>query len=123
MRLLVDAMNVIGTRPDGWWRDRDAAVRRLVARLAALAVTRGDDITVAVDGRARPDLAEGVHDGVTVLYARRSGRNGADERILEEIRSDPDPSSLTVLTSDRELARRARQLGATVRGATSLAGG
>ncbi|HWG72643.1 MAG TPA: hypothetical protein VG184_01170 [Acidimicrobiales bacterium] len=27
MRLIVDPMNVVGARPDGWWRERDAAVR------------------------------------------------------------------------------------------------
>jgi selenocysteine lyase/cysteine desulfurase len=34
--LLVDAANVVGSRPDGWWRDRAGATARLLARLAAL---------------------------------------------------------------------------------------
>ena len=55
-----------------------------------------------------------------VAYARRGGRNAADDRIVEEIARDHDPSSLTVVTSDRELAQRARALGAQVEGAGAL---
>ena len=121
MRLLVDGMNVIGARPDGWWRDRDGAVRRLVDRLSRRVAGGGDDITVALDGRPLPGLAEGMHHGVRVVYARRPGPGGADDRIVEEVAHDPEPGSLTVVTSDRELARRVGELGAAVRGAASLA--
>ena len=67
-RLVVDGMNVIGSRPDGWWRDRDGAVRRLLAKLQALAHTDGDDITLVLDGRPLPDVSEGEHDGVQVQH-------------------------------------------------------
>ena len=120
--MLVDGMNVIGARPDGWWRDRDQAVRRLVARLAAMVAGGSDEITVAFDGRPLPDLAEGTHDGVGVLYARRSGPDGADDRIVEEVARHPDPGSLTVVTSDRALAGRVHRLGARVAGVTALIG-
>ncbi len=52
----IDAMNVIGSRPDGWWRDREGAVRRLVDDVREWA--RGpteDDVTVVLD--AGPDDA------------------------------------------------------------------
>ena len=68
--LVVDGMNVIGTRPDGWWRDRAGATRRLLARLHALHDATGDPVTVVLDGRPLPDVPEGDHDGVHVLYAR-----------------------------------------------------
>jgi hypothetical protein len=55
-RLMVDGMNVIGSRPDGWWRDRDGAVRRLLARLQELAASTGDDVTLVLDGRPLPDV-------------------------------------------------------------------
>ena len=116
-RLLVDGNNVIGSRPDGWWRDRQGAARRLVAELAAFAARTGDQVMVVFDGRPVPGMAEGVHNGVHVAYATRAGRNAGDDRIVEEIARDEDPSSLTVVTSDRELARRARELGAQVEGA------
>ena len=119
-RLVVDGMNVIGSRPDGWWRDRDGAVRRLVGRLQQLVRTTGDDVTLVLDGRPLADVPEGTHDGVHVVYARRGGRNAADDRIVELVRDLEDPALVSVVTSDRELATRVRDLGATVMGAGSL---
>jgi predicted RNA-binding protein with PIN domain len=120
VRLLVDAMNVIGSRPDGWWRDRAGAANRLTADLQDLAARRGDEIAVAFEGRAVPALAPGRHRGVEVLYARRPGPNAADDRIVEEVSADADPASLTIVTSDRELIRRVRELGASVVGPSAL---
>ncbi len=119
-RLLVDGMNVIGSRPDGWWRDRDGAVRRLHARLVALASHADEQVTLVLDGRPLADLPEGLHDGVHVRYARRRGRDAADDRIVELVEAAPEPGDVTVVTSDRELARRSRALGADVVGAGSL---
>ena len=76
--LVVDGNNVIGAVPDGWWRDRPAAVRRLLARLKCL----GESATLALDV-AQPDLSEGDHDGITVRYATRRGRDAADDLIRE----------------------------------------
>src|SRR5262249_40611684 len=87
-RLIVDGNNVIGSRPDGWWRDREGASRRLVASLQEHARASGERIAVVLDGRPLPELAEGVHGGVLVAYARRPGRNAADDRIVEEVERD-----------------------------------
>ncbi len=110
----------MGSRPDGWWRDRPGAMRRLVAELQALAARTGADVTVVFDGRPQATLAEGTHDGVRVAYARRAGRDAGDDRIVEEIRADTAPTTLVVITSDRALAERARALGAAVEGAATL---
>lgn len=118
--LVVDAMNVIGSRPTGWWRDRDGAVRRLLAKLQELTAAGGDDVTLIVDGRPIRDLPEGAHDGVQVLYARRPGRNAADDRIVEFIETHPRPSSLEVVTSDRDLIERASRREAAVSGPSAL---
>jgi predicted RNA-binding protein with PIN domain len=118
--LVVDAMNVIGSRPTGWWRDRDAALRELVARLQRLSAADQQPVTVIADGRALADLPEGVRQGVEVLYATRGGRNAADDRIVEFVASHGDATSLEVVTSDRELAARVAANGARVRGASSL---
>jgi len=118
--LVVDAMNVIGSRPTGWWRDRDGAVRSLLLRLTAFAAADRVAVTVAIDGRPLSDIAEGERDGIEVLYARRAGRNAADDRIVEYIGAAADPTSLEVVTSDRDLAARARSLGAQVTGPQQL---
>jgi hypothetical protein len=118
--LVVDAMNVVGSRPDGWWRDRQGAVRRLVGQLQQLAEATDHPITVVIDGRPMADLPEGERDGVTVGYARRPGRDAGDDRLVELLRTLPRLDDVAVVTSDRGLAARARSLGATVVGATTL---
>jgi predicted RNA-binding protein with PIN domain len=121
--LVVDGMNVIGTRPDGWWRDRAGATRRLLTRLQALRRVIGEPVTLVLDGRPLPDVPEGDHDDVQVLYARRGGRDAADDRLVEFVRDlddTGDVTDVTVVTSDRGLRARAHELGATVVGAASL---
>ncbi len=119
-RLIVDGMNVIGARPNGWWRDRAGAQRRLVGQLQGLAEAAGADVTVVLDGRPLADLPEGPHDGVRVLYASRRGRNAADDRIVELVAGDADPQSLQIVTSDAELRRRVQELRAEVVGSSAL---
>jgi nicotinic acid mononucleotide adenylyltransferase/predicted RNA-binding protein with PIN domain len=119
-RVIVDGNNVIGSRPDGWWRDRPGAARRLIAALQELARRSGDRICVVLDGRPLGDVPEGVHGGVLVAYATRAGRDAADDRIVTEVERDRDPSSLVVVTSDRGLSERVRALGADVEGAGTL---
>jgi predicted RNA-binding protein with PIN domain len=110
-RWLVDGMNVIGSRPDGWWRDRPGAMRKLAERLGDWAGER--EVTVVFDGRP----FELDVDGVRVEFATRRGPNAADDDIVRLVKSDQDPSGLRVVTSDRDLARRVQELGAAVVGA------
>lgn len=114
MRWLIDGMNVIGSRPTGWWRDRPGAMRALVEELDGFAARSGDPVTVVLDG-ARFDLEAGP--GVTVQFASRRGPNAADDDIAAIVESHPDPADLSVVTSDGDLARRVRDAGATVLGA------
>jgi predicted RNA-binding protein with PIN domain len=113
-RWIVDGMNVIGSRPSGWWRDRPGAMRELVDELEAFAERTGDPVTVVLDG-APFDLEGG--ERVTVRFASRRGPNAADDDIAALVESDDDPTSVSVATSDRDLARRVREAGATVVGA------
>jgi predicted RNA-binding protein with PIN domain len=116
MRWLVDGMNVIGTRPDGWWHDRAGAMARLAGELDGFAATVAprDAVTVVFDGRPR-DLGEHTH--LSEVAFAPGGRDAADDEIARRVAADADPSDLTVVTSDAALARRARAAGASVEGA------
>ena len=113
-------MNVLGSRPDGWWRDRSGSMQNLTRRLATLARATGQQITVVWDGRPLAALPEGDEHGIRVRYARRRGRNGADDRIVELVAADADPTTLDVITSDRELRRRLQRFGPGIRGPQTL---
>jgi predicted RNA-binding protein with PIN domain len=113
-RWIVDGMNVIGSRPTGWWSDRPAAMRELVEALKAFAERTGDSVTVVFDGQ--PFALEGGR-GVTVVFATRRGRDAADDDIAALVEAEEDPEGLSVVTSDSHLARRVRDAGATVVGA------
>ncbi len=117
--LCIDAMNVIGSRPDGWWRDRDAAVGRLVDELQPYAAESTAQVLLVVDGRPIADLREGVHGAVEVRYATRRGSDAADDRIVELIRAT-DHLEVEVVTADRDLRPRVAALGATCVGPRSF---
>jgi predicted RNA-binding protein with PIN domain len=111
-RMIVDGNNVMGSRPDGWWRDRAGAARRLVAQIGAWA---DQDVLVVFDGHAPDRCPASPH--VEVRFADRGGRDAADDVIAALVAADPDPASLRVVTSDAALARRVREHGADVTGA------
>jgi uncharacterized protein YaiI (UPF0178 family) len=109
LRWFIDAMNVIGSRPDGWWRDREGAARRLIDEVRAWA---REDVTVVLD--AGPDDLLGRVGSVTVVRAPRRGRDAADDEIVRLVEGVEDA---LVVTSDAALAARVRALGADVMGA------
>jgi predicted RNA-binding protein with PIN domain len=118
-RWLVDAHNVIGARPDGWWRDRDGAARRLVAAVRTWAAGAGADVLVVLDA-GPPELAGEAGPGVEVAIAPTRGRDAGDDELVRRLAAEPDPAAARVVTSDAALAARARALGATVEGAGSF---
>ena len=110
-RWLVDAMNVIGSSPDGWWNHPDRAMRALVESLADYARISGDEVTVVFDKTLKPPPAA---TSARVVYASRRGRNAADHEIVDIVARDGDPGSLGVVTSDKVLRQRATVLGAAL---------
>ena len=104
-------MNVIGSRPDGWWRDRTGAMRALASLLDRFAQATGERVTVVFDGRPRE-----VEARVEVRFAR-GGRNAADDEIARLVAVDDAPTDLLVVTSDADLAARVTTAGADVEGA------
>lgn len=117
MRWLVDGMNVIGTRPDQWWRDRDAAMLRLVDQLERWAAAEGEDVIVVFERQPSPPIRSTV---IEVTHAPKPKLNAADDEIVRRLMADPAAHSVRVVTSDRLLADRAHSAGATVEGADSF---
>jgi len=120
--LVVDAANVVGSRPDGWWRDRHGAAERLrdqLAKLAEAGVPDPDDATVTwwprvilvVEGQAKH--VTGI-PGVEVVAADTDG----DSKIVEVVAQQK--ASVLVATADRELKRRVEALGASILGPGTL---
>jgi predicted RNA-binding protein with PIN domain len=114
MRWLVDASNVIGSRPDGWWRDREGAAARLLEALREFA-SGEEEVVVVLD--AGPAEWAGRSGSFEVAIAPRRGRDAADDEIARRVAEDPDPGSLRVVTYDAALAARVRAAGASVDGA------
>ncbi len=127
--LVVDAANVVGSRPDGWWRDRVGANTRLRDGLAALA-DRGipadtldlpaelwwPDIRLVVEGQAR---GIGAIPGVLVQSAQHDGDALIAQTVAESRRARPDDHVVAV-TADRALRSRIEELGASLMGPTAL---
>jgi predicted RNA-binding protein with PIN domain len=113
-------MNVIGSKAGGWWKDPDGAVRRFVDDLQVFAERSGEDVGVVFDRRPK-GMREGRHGEVDVRFARGRSRNAADHEIARLVEADPDRWSLVVVTSDRELSSRVRDLGAGVEPAKRFA--
>src|SRR5947209_1340642 len=117
MRWLVDGMNVIGTRPDGWWRDRDSAMLRLVKALEEWAAHEGEDVTVVFERPPSPPIRSTV---IEVTHAPKPRANAADDEIMRRLRAHPNPARVRVVTSDRWLADQAWAAGASVEGSESF---
>jgi uncharacterized protein YaiI (UPF0178 family) len=118
MHRVVDAMNVIGSRPDGWWRDRAGAVERLVAALDRWAEASGERVTVVLE---RPPREPPPAERVEVAWAPRPGRDSADAEIVRRLEGWlAEGDEVTVVTSDRALAAEARRLGAAVEPASAF---
>ena len=111
MRWIVDAMNVIGTRQDGWWKDRHGAMVRLVDQLERFVASTGDDVTVVFERPPSPPIESPV---VEIASAPKARPNAADDEIVRLLKEDPDPDQIRVVTSDRALADQARFLNATI---------
>ena len=115
--LVIDAANVIGSRPTGWWRDRPGAARDFVERVRAAVVSGRLDppVTIVLEGKSRAGAEENDRDGVAVVHAPGEG----DDEIVAVVEAHP---GATVVTADRGLADRARDVGADVVGPTWLLG-
>ena len=113
--LVIDAANVIGSRPTGWWRDRPGAARRFTEQVrATVAAGRLEPpVTIVLEGQSRAGAEEAVMDGVEVVHARGEG----DDRIAAIAEAN---AGAMVVTVDRGLAERVRAIGGEVVGPSWL---
>jgi hypothetical protein len=143
LHLVVDAANVVGSRPDGWWRDRPGAARRLAGRIVAVLVSRPEDQVERLDGltptsveTAGSDLTEAAvqvhlvlegaardvddlptHPLLDVVHAASDGDTAIVE-LVEKLAGAAD--RVLVVTADRGLRGRVQAVGALVRGPGTL---
>jgi len=110
--LVVDGANVVGSRPDGWWKDRAGAARRLHERLL-VADTSYDDIVLVLEGAAKGGVRAGRDGHVLTVHAPRDG----DATIVEQASLAAGRGSrVTVVTADRFLRARVEGAGARAMG-------
>nr|WP_221634200.1 hypothetical protein [Nocardioides luti] len=106
--MVVDGANVVGSRPDGWWKDRGAAARRLHESLL-VGDTTYDVIVLVLEGAAKAGVKAGRDAHVRTVHARGSG----DETIVEQVRVAAERGDrVTVVTADRFLRARCEGVGA-----------
>jgi hypothetical protein len=124
VHLIVDAANVVGSRPDGWWRDRPGAAAKLAAQLAsvdpaALAALdpahAGAAVTVhlVLEGAAKD--ARDLPSGIDVVLATADG-----DSAIADLAADLQREPVVVVTADQGLRRRVQRVGATVVGPRAL---
>lgn len=113
---IIDGNNVFGSRPDGWWNDRDAASRRFAQRVAEWCRTHDDDVTLVFDGPVPAATLELAGGNLAIVEAPRRGRDAADDHIVDLALLQPamEMTELTVVTSDKGLRERLPTSVATV---------
>jgi hypothetical protein len=130
LHVIVDGANVVGSRPDGWWRDRPGAARRLAGKLSA-ALTAGPALLAEALGREASDedvmvhlVLEGAaarvedlptHPQLDVVRAPADG-----DTAIAALAADLATEQVLVVTADRELRERVRSTGAGTAGPETL---
>jgi hypothetical protein len=113
--LVVDAANVVGSRPDGWWKDRAGAARRLHEQLL-VADLPYDEVVLVLEGAAKSGVRPGKDGHVRTVHAKGEG----DETILEQARVAAVKGRTVVVTADRMLQARVGGVGAQTLGPSWL---
>ena len=112
--LIIDGANVIGSRPDGWWRDRPGAARSLHQKLS-IADLPQNEVVIVLEGEARGGVQAGQDGRVRTVHAARSG----DDAIVDEVARQHAIGAgreVIVVTADRELRDRVEAVGACAKG-------
>ena len=112
--LVIDAANVVGSRPNGWWRDRPGAARDLTSRVrrATADGLLARPVVLVLEGVAKNGVEEGVVDGVDVVHAPGEG----DDTVAAIAAEADADAEVIVVTADRGLSQRVRRSGVEVFG-------
>jgi len=106
--LVVDAANVVGSRPDGWWKDRAGAARRLHESLL-VGDTTFDEIVLVLEGAAKGGVKAGRDAHVRTVHAPRDGDSEIERQTAQAVQAG---RRVTVVTADRFLQARVQGIGA-----------
>lgn len=109
VRWIVDAMNVIGSRPDGWWKDRPRARVLLIEQLERWASEHAHVVSVVFE---HPTSIRS--SSIAIHHAPKAAANSADDEIVRLVSAEDRPEEINVVTSDATLAERVRRAGVTV---------
>jgi predicted RNA-binding protein with PIN domain len=112
--LIIDGANVIGSRPDGWWRNRPGAARSLHQKVSIAGLPQ-NEVVIVFEGEARRGVQAGQDGRVRTVHAARSG----DDAIVDEVAMQHaigDRREVIVVTADRELRDRVEAVGACAKG-------
>ncbi|MEV0251227.1 NYN domain-containing protein [Nocardia sp. NPDC050712] len=114
--IVVDAANVVGSKPDGWWRDRAGAARRLLLKIATLNEQPGD-VVVVLEGAAKAAISSDTPESDVLRVVSADGE-GDDTivRVVASARKEDGKRSIIVVTADRGLRDRVEALGAATVG-------
>jgi uncharacterized protein YaiI (UPF0178 family) len=104
-------MNVIGSRPDGWWRDRGGAIERLVGQVDRWAEHREERVTVMLEHEPRGAMRA---ERIEIAWASAGGPDAADREILARLPDWLAEDEVVLVTSDRDLKAKALAAGAEV---------
>jgi hypothetical protein len=107
--IVVDGANVVGARPDGWWKDRPGAARRLHEQL--MTADLDGDVILVLEGEAKAGVRAGRDGHVTVVHAPKDGDS---EIVRQAHRAAEAGGTVTVVTAARLLAARVAKAGPTV---------
>jgi predicted RNA-binding protein with PIN domain len=114
--LVVDGANVVGSRPDGWWKDRPGAARRLHEQLS-VADTSYDVVVLVLEGAAKGGVKAGRDGHVRTVHAKGSG----DDEIVAQAKAAAERGDrVAVVTADRMLQARVQGVGALALGPSWL---
>ncbi len=101
-RWVIDGNNVMGSRPDGWWNDRPAAMARLAQQVATWCWTHDDPVVLVFDGPDQPDVSRLAGGNLTIRFSGSRPRRDAADGVIVAIARSGD----TVVTADRGLRAR-----------------